>query len=356
MTSRWLNFWQRKSWLTILLLPLAWLFQLATRLRYEWHVTVKGQAHFNIPIIMVGNISLGGTGKTPLVAWLQDHLSQQGFTPGIVMRGFKGKNGSAVMNVTPQHTAECVGDEALMLVRKCQCPLVIGKNRVRAVQYLLEHFPQVDVVISDDGLQHYALGRDVEIAVIDGTRRLGNGYCLPAGMLREAPSRLKQVDFVVVNGEVAHHEWKMTTRLSETIYNVANPPQTKKLQEFSGKTVHAIAGIGNPARFFSMLTDHGIHIIEHAFADHYAFNANDLHFQDDLPILMTEKDAVKCAQFSAGPLKDSLWAVPLTVSLPEEFGYLLLRRIHGQKITRYSRLPDLQTTADLSQRKERTDL
>lgn len=336
-----LSFWHRKSIFTYVLLPFSWLFQLICIVR-RWYYSRNRQQDFQVPIIIVGNISLGGTGKTPLVGWLVHFLQNQGFNPGIVMRGYGGQG--KLIAVNSLSDAKVVGDEALLLVRKCNCPIVIGRDRTQAVKTLLAQSPQVDLVICDDGLQHYALERDLEIAVIDGKRRFGNGYCLPAGPLRESPQRLKQVDFVVTNGEPHKDEWEMTTALSSKAYRVSQSEHGRSLDDFRGQTVHAVAGIGNPERFFLMLQAKGINIIKHCFDDHHFFSGSDLRFQDNLPILMTEKDAVKCSSFAPS----EAWFIPLEVHMPEAFSILLLRRINsGQKIAGHSGLPHLQATSSL---------
>jgi tetraacyldisaccharide 4'-kinase len=291
----------------------------------------------------VGNISLGGTGKTPLVGWIANKLIEAGYHPGIVMHGY-GAQSAHIRSVTQQSLPEEVGDEALVLARSCHCPIVAGRNRNQAVHHLLSLHKEVNMVICDDGLQHYALARDIEIAVIDGMRRFGNGFCLPAGPLRESPSRLQEVDFVVSHLAAKENEWEMRTTLSQTVHQVCAPAAVNSLSLFSAQTVHALAGIGNPERFFSMLEQQGIKIIRHIFDDHYSFQAKDLQFQDGLPLLMTEKDAVKCRLIAPS----NAWFVPLEVNLPEEFFNALLRRIEsGQKITRHSRLSDLQATPTL---------
>lgn len=324
-----LNFWYRKSAAAYLLAPLSWLFQLICRCRFWFYRYLKVQQDFPVPIIVVGNLTVGGTGKTPLVSWLIHMLREQGYHPGIVMRGYGSslKNNSFEIVALNSH-AVAVGDEPLMLRQKTDCPLVIGKNRPRAVKALLKSFPEVDVVISDDGLQHYALARDVEIAVIDGQRRLGNGFCLPVGPLRESPKRLKSVDFIVANGNAMPGEWVMGTQLAREAYRVSNDQFSNFIEQWQGKTVHAVAGIGNPERFFSALRNKGINVIAHPFPDHYQFKKEDLLFNDDLLVVMTEKDAVKCRTFA----HEGVFYIPLEVKLQDEFKEVLLRKIkHGQK-------------------------
>lgn len=326
LSQQLIHFWYQKSICAYLLLPLAWLFQGLTYVRYCWYTQVQKPRYFSVPVIVVGNITLGGAGKTPVVAWLVHYLRQQGYHPGVVARGYGGHlAGEPVQIVQENSQAACVGDEPLLLARKLACPLVVGKKRVQAVECLLKHTPQVDVIICDDGLQHYALGRKVEIIVMDGTKRLGNGFCLPAGPLRESKQRLQRVDFVLVNGAAQTDEWPIQTAFGEEVFSVNNSQQKCSLQAFVGKTVHAVAGIGFPERFFQMLRDKGIDIISHAFPDHHLFDPMDLDFDEKFPILMTEKDAVKCSAFAL----QNAWAVPLTLELPHEFGQHLLAKVNN---------------------------
>lgn len=333
-----LAMWMHRGIPSYILLPFSWLFQLLSIGRYCWYRYIKGQAHFCVPIIIIGNLSLGGTGKTPLVAWVANALSRLGYSPGIAMRGYGSfLKSDEVLKVKASSLAAIVGDEPLLLARKVGVPVVIGRNRPQAISYLLTHFPKVDVIICDDGLQHYALSRDIEIAVIDGHRRLGNGFCLPAGPLRESPRRLKKVDFVVTNGQPKKDEWEMSTSLGQTIYAV-KLNHSQPLNNFVGKTVRAVAGIGHPDRFFNMLRSKGINIIEHRFPDHYPYCEKDLQFGDNIPILMTEKDAVKCQQFAP----QHAWCVPLDVVLSQKFTERLIQRIEsGQKTVRHTGLSDL---------------
>lgn len=325
-----LKFWYRKSLAAYVLAPLSWIFQLACRVRYYFYRYCKTQQTFPVPVIVVGNLTVGGTGKTPLVSWIINMLKENGFTPGIVMRGY----GSSLKNdefeiVAMQSLAVAVGDEPLMLRQKADCPLVIGKNRPEAVRALLKAFPQVNIVVCDDGLQHYALARDIEIAVIDGKLRLGNGFCLPVGPLRESKQRLKSVDFIVANGNAMPGEWVMGTQLGPLAHRVNNNDMTQAVEDWQGQTVHAVAGVGNPERFFSALRAKGINVIAHPFPDHYAFKKEDITFNDDLIVVMTEKDAVKCRAFAS----KRVFCIPLEVKLQDEFKDLLLRKIQsGQKV------------------------
>lgn len=318
-----LAFWYKKSGLAYLLVPFSWLFRFLCFVRY--HYQIKRQRRFSVPIIIVGNISLGGTGKTPLVMWLVNQLAKKNFKVAVIMRGYRAHNQQPTL-VKKSDEALDKGDEPLLLARKINSPVVIGKDRVQAINYLLQQFPKTNLIICDDGLQHYKLARDVEIALIDGIRRLGNGFCLPAGPLRESPKRLNQVDFIVTNGKALNNEWQMQTQFSENIYSVTDPKKVEPLASFAGKRVHAVAAIGHPERFFLMLKEKNIEVIKHAFPDHYYFKKEDLLFEEKLPILMTEKDSVKC-QNIAPP---NSWWVGLQISLPELFIEKLLEKIpHG---------------------------
>ena len=229
-------------------------------------------------MVVVGNLSVGGTGKTPLVCWLVARLAELGYTPGVVTRGYGGSfNG--VRRISATDDPLVVGDESVLLARRTGAPVAAGRDRPAAANLLVR--AGCNVIVSDDGLQHYALARDCEVVVIDGDRRFGNGWLLPAGPLREAPSRLKAADAIVVNGGRA-----------------LLPGKTQALSALAGASIHAVAGIGNPERFFNMLRSRGIDVIGHALPDHARLTAADIEFGDDKPVFMTEKDAVKCAAFA----------------------------------------------------------
>lgn len=314
------NYWYDKSGVTLLLLPLSWLFCfVATLRRILYGIGIIKVHHLPVPVIIVGNVSVGGTGKTPLVTWLVELLREQGYTPGIVSRGYGGGASNWPQQVRADSDPRMVGDEAVLLSRRTACPMAVGPNRVEAANALLSH-TDCDVIVADDGLQHYALGRDIEIVVVDGVRRFGNQHCLPAGPLREPLSRLKTVDLVITNGVAGSHEYHMElvpTRLN----NLQSPTRNMTLDNFSGKTVHAVAGIGHPARFFRQLESHGLTVIEHPFPDHHPFTAEDINFPDDLPVLMTEKDAVKCHAFAG----EQHWSVPVDAKLDERMMPLMMR-------------------------------
>lgn len=277
-------------------------------------------ARLEVPVIIVGNITAGGSGKTPLVTALISLLKEKGYKPGIISRGYGGKASVWPQQVRPDSDPVMVGDEPVLLARNCQVPMAVGPDRVAAARALLDH-NDVDVIVSDDGMQHYALGRDIEIAVIDGIRRLGNGFFLPAGPLREPKTRLDEVDFIIANGLAGRMEYSM--QLTGVEFVNLSSGETKSIDEFIGKEVHAAAGIGNPDRFFTYLEKMDLHIHPHPFPDHYAFKVSDLDFGDNLPVVMTEKDAVKCKRFS----KENYWYMPVTAKLDERMVQRLLMEL-----------------------------
>jgi tetraacyldisaccharide 4'-kinase len=259
------------------------------------------------PVIVVGNLTVGGTGKTPLVCWLAEQVTQLGFRPGIVTRGYGGSSRTPRL-VQATDAPGRVGDEAILLARRSRAAVATGRNRPAAAQLLID--AGCDVILSDDGLQHHALGRDCEIIVIDGDRRFGNGRLLPAGPMRETTGRMRSVDAIVVNGGTAQSEAALRMRLLPTGAVAMKYGTVKPLREFSGQPVHAIAAIGNPQRFFATLRATGIEVLEHPLPDHAQLKREDISFADDLPVLMTEKDAVKCREI-AGPHH---WYVPVNVA------------------------------------------
>ena len=306
----------------VLLWPLSLLFGLAARVRrllYQ-HGLLRSEA-VPVPLIVVGNISVGGAGKTPLVARLVELLREAGYRPGVISRGYGGQSAQWPQQVRADSDPRLVGDEPVLLARRCRCPVVVGPDRVAAARILLDTHG-CNVILSDDGLQHYRLQRDLEIAVVDGFRRLGNGACLPAGPLREPPSRLREVDFVVGNGAARGSEYLMSLRGDRAV-NLTDPGISVSLAGFSQSTVHAVAGIGDPGRFFDQLRQARLRILEHPFPDHHTFRREDLHFPQDLPVLMTEKDAVKCRTFAP----EGCWYVPVSARLEPAFEEDLLKRL-----------------------------
>ena len=292
--------------------PLAALFGLLARARRARQQARAREARLPVPVIVVGNIAVGGTGKTPFVIWLVERLREWGWQPGVVSRGYGGRASGWPQRVGADSDPRLVGDEPVLIATRARCPVVVGPDRLAAGQTLLAG-GGVDVVVSDDGLQHYRLWRDLEIAVVDATRGLGNGELLPAGPLREAVPRLAEVGLVVANGPgwTAPMGRQVTMRLRAVEARALDGAATRPIGAFAGQTVHAVAGIGNPARFFAMLSQQNIRLIVHPFPDHHPFTRADLEFGDGLPVLMTEKDAVKCRAFAG----TGRWVVPVEAGL-----------------------------------------
>jgi len=299
-----------------LLLPFSGLFWvLITLRRYLYRFGLLKQETLSVPVIVVGNLTAGGTGKTPIVIWLANALKDRGFTPAIVSRGYGGSKSSSPMRVDTASDPGVVGDEPVLLARRSGCPIAVDKNRVRAAAMLIED--GADLIITDDGLQHLRLGRMYEICVIDGARWLGNRFVLPAGPLRETTSRLNRVDQVLVNGrlheagETANEQNAIEFELVARDVCRLNGSLSRPIDRFGGTTVHGVAAIGNPTRFFDMLRSHDIQVIEHQMPDHSAIDMASLSFGDDFDVLMTEKDAVKMES----RVSDRYWYVPVDVEL-----------------------------------------
>jgi len=318
LTRKLTDLWYKDLVIGGALMPFGFLFADIVRFRkflYRHNIGQFKTERLPVPVIIVGNITVGGTGKTPLLIALAQLLKNQGYKVGIISRGYGGD--SVPRRVTPDSNPQQVGDEALIIARQTGCPMAVAPLRVEAGKLLLEH-AECNVILSDDGLQHYALHRDIEIAVIDGERRLGNGYCLPAGPLREPPQRLQSVDFIVVNGNKAEpNEFEMHIT-GDTAVNLVTG-ECKPLSTFADENqLHALAGIGNPDRFFKLLTDHKLTFTAHSFPDHHVFQAQDINFKT--PVLMTEKDAVKCTDFAT----EQHWFVPVTATVDSQFTEQLL--------------------------------
>jgi tetraacyldisaccharide 4'-kinase len=315
----WLNrIWYDRAPPPWWLLPLSLVYgAVAGSRRYLYAKRLLKSTRVSSPVVVVGNLSVGGTGKTPLVCWLVAHLADMGFKPGIVTRGYGGSSGN-VRLIDASDDPNVVGDESILLARRTGVPVAVGRNRPAAAQLLVN--AGCDVVVSDDGLQHYALARDCEIVVIDGDRRFGNGWLLPAGPLRETPARMAAADAIVVNGGRALLDGALSMRLeAKNAVNLLGDA-AKPLDEFAGRSVHAVAGIGNPERFFNMLRAHGIEVVGHPLPDHVRLQIADIFFADEHPVLMTEKDAVKCA----GIAGTQHWYVPVTASFDGNESKLLL--------------------------------
>ena len=338
-----------------MLLPLAALFCALALLRRRLYA--KGwlrSAHPGVPVILVGNITVGGSGKTPLVIWLAQWLQQRGHSPGIISRGYGGRASAWPQPVSADSDPRQVGDEPVLLARRTGCPVWVGPRRSEAARALLNQH-HCDCLIADDGLQHYALRRNLEIAVVDGERRLGNGLCLPAGPLREPPARLRQVDLVVAKGKAAPGEFPMRLRQGRVV-NLADPARSQTLADFRGGPVHALAGIGNPEGFFRWLEGAGLQLIRHPFPDHHPFSPADISPPDQRPVLMTEKDGVKCRPFAT----DRHWVVGVEAELPPEFGQRLQQLLRGTPLGQETAgdpgVPPVQGETGLSEGREGTDL
>ncbi|HEC29396.1 MAG TPA: tetraacyldisaccharide 4'-kinase [Gammaproteobacteria bacterium] len=324
------EYWYRRNPLSLVLLPVSWLFCMLVYIRK--HLYQKGMlktVRMPVPVIIVGNISVGGSGKTPLVVAIFSLLKNAGYKPGIISRGYGGLAKTWPQQVREDSDPRMVGDEPVLMARYCGTAMAVGPDRVSAAQQLLKYH-DCDVIISDDGLQHYVLERDIEIAVVDGVRRFGNGHCLPAGPLRERKSRLEEVDFIVTNGIAMRMEYPMELESNEAVNLMTG--ERRNMGVFSGSVVHAIAGIGNPDRFFSDLEKYGLVFTRHPFPDHYDYKADDLLFDDDSLIFMTEKDAVKCKKYA----RDDIWYVPVKANLDKRLVTRLLYMLKKQYDESYS--------------------
>lgn len=325
--------WLQQQWLSNsgwhwILLPFSWLFHglvLVRKLIYRlgWFKSTR----LPVPVIVVGNINVGGTGKTPLVIWLVAQLQLAGYKPGVISRGYGGKAKSP-MQVTADSDPLEVGDEPVLIAKRSQRPVFVHAKRTLAGQALLKAHPDCNVIISDDGLQHYRLQRDVEIVVIDGAKGLGNGALLPAGPLREPKSRLNEVDALIINGKLnaplkLNHVPVLEMRLeADFFYNLKTPGNICGPEAFAGQRVLAIAGIGNPQRFFQQLGQMGIEFASKAYPDHYVFQETDFAASTDV-VLMTEKDAVKCKAFA----KPNFWVLPVKAVVKNDLMTIILNKV-----------------------------
>ncbi len=277
------------SWLLLPLLPIFWLIAKLRRIAYQTGLLKVYRAP--VPVVVVGNISVGGNGKTPMVLWLVDYFQQQGKQVGVVSRGYGGQLKGPLL-VTSSHSPADVGDEPALIVKRTQVPLAIGAKRADAIKLLTAKYPELDVVISDDGMQHYAMARDVEICIVDAKRQFGNGMLMPVGPLRETKARIKSTDCVIYNGE---HSGDYYTLKTTGFFNVADDQAATE----SITAAHAISAIGNPERFEASVEALGVTLTSrHHFSDHHAYTPEDLSLFSDDPVVMTEKDAVKCHGFA----------------------------------------------------------
>ncbi|MGH8671077.1 MAG: tetraacyldisaccharide 4'-kinase [Burkholderiales bacterium] len=317
------------------LLPLSVLFGWLAGLRRKlYRCGVLSSVKLPVPVVVVGNISVGGTGKTPLTISLAEFLMSQGFHPGVVSRGYGG-SARVPCIVTSDSDPALVGEEPVLIASRLACPVWVGRDRVAAARALLAARRECDVLISDDGLQHYPLRRDMEIAVVDGERGFGNGHLLPAGPLREPVERLNGVDALVINGPTrvpimgSAKRYTMLLR-GELFHNLDDPKLAVSASHFAGKKIYAIAAIGNPGRFFSHLRGLGLDFQERAFPDHHALRADDIAMSGAQVVLMTEKDAVKCSWFADG----QCWYLRVEAEIDAALGDAVLQKIgkpHGSQ-------------------------
>ena len=300
MSDRLLHAWYAGHPLLKLLSPLECLYRCVVERKRARFVAGEGDIYrAPVPLIVVGNITVGGTGKTPLILWLIEHCQRHGLKVGVVSRGYGAKPPHLPWRVQAEHSAAVAGDEPLLIVQRTGVPLMIDPDRSRAVKALLDSEP-LDLILSDDGLQHYRLARDLELVLIDNARGLGNGRCLPAGPLREPAERLSSVDGVLYNGAANDPPGGFAFQLKPTALINLVSGERQALDYFAPEqALHAVAGIGNPQRFFTTLEALHWRPIAHAFADHAPYSAEVLNFKPSLPLVMTEKDAVKCRDFAS---------------------------------------------------------
>ncbi|MCF6289269.1 MAG: tetraacyldisaccharide 4'-kinase [Proteobacteria bacterium] len=287
------------------------IFSLASGFRRLLFKTgIKKTNKIKCPVIIIGNITVGGVGKTPFVIWLVTQLQAQGYKVGVVSRGYGGKRKREPMLVIPQTSAQASGDEAILIAKHTNAPVMVAKNRVKAANKLILDF-RVNIIIADDGLQHYALGRDIEIALIDAEYGLGNQQLLPAGPLRELPTRLASVDMVIYKGKkTAEHYFEYQPLL---VYALGQTRKQPPIESFRNQKINAIAGIAHPNSFFNMLSAYGLAIVKYPLDDHEVLTAKHFEFDNDNPIFITEKDAIKCADMQL----ENVWVVVLKLVVPE---------------------------------------
>jgi len=326
--------WVKKAGWLILLWPVSVVFQILAKARRKKQQSVSAAPADSgkVPLLVIGNISIGGTGKTPLIIALSSLLKEAGFTPGVISRGYGGTAANYPMQVDEFSKVSESGDEAFLIAEKTGCPVVVDPDRCMALKCLHENF-KVDVVLSDDGLQHYNLHRDIEIAVVDGQRLFGNGFCLPAGPLREPISRLKEVDHLVMNGPAAEEleSLKAASIMELKPRSLVNLHSGEK-RPFSGapfnigNTIQAISALGNPQRFYDSLAGLPYQLETYSFPDHHAFSPSDFEqrgIDEHQPVVMTEKDAVKCREFT----RPNYWYLAVDIKLDDKFTEQLIKQI-----------------------------
>lgn len=326
--------WLQKQWLTftlwhVLLLPISWLFFVITACRRAlYQCGFLNSYRLPVPVVVVGNINVGGAGKTPVVIWLAEQLKLAGYKPGVISRGY-GSNLVGVAAVLPTSNPVDVGDEPVLIAMRTACPVFVGAKRVAAGLALLKVHSECDILISDDGLQHYALQRDVELVVVDAAKGFGNGALLPAGPLREPKGRLKAVDVVVSNGSSSNLPALASPAFVEmqlkpaSFRNLGHRQSLATPADFAGKTITAIAGIGNPDRFFNQLSAMGLNFKRKAYNDHYQYTAQDFDNLETDIVIMTEKDAVKCTSFA----QPNFWVLPVSAEIDAQLMTIILNKL-----------------------------
>jgi tetraacyldisaccharide 4'-kinase len=317
--------WYRAGSWSLWLAPLAWLFAWVAGKRRAY--LEARQARGRLPVIVVGNLTVGGTGKTPLIIALVKALQARGYRPGVISRGYGGRAPLYPMRVTADSDPAQSGDEPLLIALSCDCPVVVDPDRVRAARYLENH-TDCEIILSDDGLQHYRLARDMEIIVVDGDRVLGNGWCLPAGPLREPLARLREADFAIVNGgnAVLDHPRQYRMFLQPLRFRRLDGSESRAVDDPPGDSVNAVAGIGNPTRFARTLASLGLAVKLHPFPDHHRFSAAELRFGDGRPVILTAKDAVKCQHLPA----PNTWVLDVAATLENSGMHTLVDAIESR--------------------------
>lgn len=311
-----------KSPASLLLLPFSAIFFSISFIRkYFYRYNFFQSYKFHIPVIIIGNISSGGTGKTPLVIFLANELKKNGYHPGIISRGYRSRF-RGVTEVNHKSNPDSVGDEPVLIHKHTDMPVFVSKDRVLAAKALIKNYKKIDVILSDDGMQHFRLKRDVEILVIDGTKKFGNGYLLPAGPLRETKKKLREVDAIVCNQKrVVKNSYLMKYK-GHFLINLKTKQKTP-LNKLRLKNIHAIAGIGNPDRFFNYLKTFNLVFDHSVYKDHYKFTKKDFKNMKDKNIIMTEKDAIKCQKFA----RDNFWHLPVVAEIDSKFTDLILKKL-----------------------------
>ena len=325
------QYYKKSSWI-LFLLPLSYIYFLIIFLRsWFYKIGIFEMIKMDVPVVVIGNINIGGTGKTPLAIWLLEKLIKKGMKPGLICSGYN-SDANLPQEVFSTSEVKNVGDEALMIKQRMNIPLFVGKKKAQVGMALLNSYPDINILISDDGLQHHELERDFEIVIVDEERQFGNGHLVPAGPLRERISRIKKVDALVINSWykkkplpkstiVSHYRMTCYGNVLENCFQNERKSSLERIM--SKKEIVAVTGIGNPEKFFWKLTVAGIQFHEKTFNDHHLFTKSDFKDYDDMNIIMTEKDAVKCKHFA----KENFWSLPIYADVDEELFKKLTKKL-----------------------------